>query len=54
MVVEQGGTEVVGGSDGVEVTREVQVDVLHGDKLGMSPARRPALDAEDGAKRRLT
>ena len=31
VVVQHGGAQVVRGADGVEVSREVQVDVLHGD-----------------------
>ena len=49
VVVEHGGDEVVGGADGVEVAGEVQVDVLHGDDLGIAAAGSAALDAKHGA-----
>ena len=45
---------VVRGRDGVEVAREVQVQVLHRDDLGEPAARGAALDAEDRAERRLS
>ena len=32
--------------DGVEVAREVQVDLFHGQHLGIAAAGRTALDAE--------
>ena len=54
MVVQHGGQQVVGGTDGVEVTREVEVDILHGDDLGVTAAGRAALDTEHGAQRGLT
>ena len=50
MVVEHGGEQVVRRADGVEVTREVQVDVLHGHDLRVAAARSTALDAKDGAQ----
>ena len=53
VVVEHGGDEVVGSADGVEVAGEVQVDVLHGDDLGIAAAGSAALDAEHGAQGRL-
>ena len=46
--------QIVGSSDGVDVTREVQVEVLHRYDLGPATASRTTLDTEDGAKRRLT
>ncbi len=45
--------QVVRRSDGMEVAREVQVDVLHGDDLGIAAARRAAFDAEHRPERRL-
>ncbi len=51
--VQQGRQQVVGRADGVEVAREVQVDVLHGDDLGVPAAGRTAPEAEHGAERRL-
>ena len=41
VVVEHGGKEVVGQLDGVEVAGEMEVDVLHGDDLGISAADSP-------------
>ena len=54
MVVEHGGQQVVGGTNSMEVTSKVQVDVLHGDDLRPATAGGTALDAEDGTERRLT
>ena len=54
MVVEHGGQQVIGGTDSVEVAGKVQVDVLHGDDLRPAAAGGAALDAKDGAERRLT
>ena len=54
MVVEHGGEQIVGRPDGVEITRKVQVDVLHGNDLRVSAAGRTTLDAEDGPEGRLT
>ena len=54
VVVQHGSQKVVGSADGMEVAGEVEVDVLHGDDLGIAAACRAALDAEDRAERRLT
>jgi len=48
VVVQGGGQQVVGGPDGVEVAREVQIDLLHGHHLGIAAPGRPALEAEAG------
>ena len=53
MVVEHGCEQVVGRADGMKVTGEVQVDVLHGDDLGIAAAGCAALDAEDRSQRGL-
>ena len=53
VVVEEGGNHVVGRGDGVEVAREVEVDFLHGEHLGISASGRTALHAEAGAERRF-
>jgi rRNA processing protein Krr1/Pno1 len=53
VVVEGGRKQVVGDADGVEVAREVQVDVLHGHHLGIAAAGRAALDAEARAQGRF-
>ena len=53
VVVQHGGQQVVGRADGVEVAGEVQVDVLHGDHLGIPAAGGSPLDAEHRAQRGL-
>ena len=53
-VVDHGGQQVVGGTDGVDVAGKVEVDVFHGHDLGVAAAGRAALDAEHGAQGRLT
>ena len=53
MVVKHGCEQVVRRADGMEVTREVQVDVLHGDDLGVAAAGSAALHAENRAQARL-
>ena len=54
MVVQHSGQQVVSGADGVEVTSEVEVDVLHRNYLCITAASSTALHAEHGAQRRLT
>ena len=54
VVIEHGGQQVVGSTDGMEVAGKVQVDVLHGNDLGPTAASGTALDAKDGTERRLT
>ena len=54
MVVDHSGKQVVRSADGVEVSREVKVDVLHRNDLGPAAACSAALDAEHGTERRLT
>ena len=51
--VQRRGAQVGGGRDGVDVAREVQVEVLHGDHLRVAAARGAALDAKGGALRGL-
>ena len=46
--------QVVGRGDGVEIAGEMEVDVLHGDNLGIAAAGSTALDAEYRAERGLT
>ena len=53
-VVDEGREGVVGDLDRVEVAREVEVDVFHGDDLGVAAAGRATLDAHDRAEGRLT
>ena len=50
MVVEERREQVIGQRDRREVTREVEVDVLHRHDLRMAAARRPALHPEHGAE----
>ena len=45
--------QVVGGADRVDVTGEVEVQVLHRDDLGQAAAGRAALDPEHRTERRL-
>ncbi len=53
MSFEHGREQVVGGGDRVEVAREVEVQILHRDDLGVPAARGSALDPEDRAHGRL-
>jgi hypothetical protein len=41
--------QVVRRADGVDVAREMEVEVLHGDDLGVAAARGAAFDPEDRA-----
>ena len=47
MAVEHGGEQVVRRGNGVEIPREMKVDLLHGDDLRVAASGCPALDAED-------
>ena len=53
MVVQHGSQQVVRRADGVEIAREVEVDVLHRYHLRIAAAGRAALDAEHRPQRRL-
>ena len=53
VVVQHRRQQVVGRADGVEVPGEVEVDVLHGDHLGIAAAGGTALDAEHRSQGRL-
>ena len=53
VVVEHGCEQVVCRADGVEITCEVEVDILHGDDLSIAAACSAALDAEDRSQRGL-
>ena len=53
VVVDQSTEQVVGGGDGVHVSGEVQVDVLHRHHLGVAAAGGAALDAEHRPEGRL-
>ncbi len=50
MVIQHCGQKVVGGSDGVKISCEVEVDILHRHNLRISAARRTTFNAEDGAE----
>ena len=52
-VVDEGGREVVGRADGVDVAGQMEVEVLHRDDLAVAAARGAALDPEDRSERRL-
>src|SRR5690606_11339407 len=53
MVIDHRAEQVVRGSDGVEVTGEVEVDVFHRDYLGVTAASCAAFDTEAGAEARF-
>ena len=53
VVVEQGRNHVVGRSDGVEVAREVEIDFLHRQHLGVATAGGTALHAKARTERGL-
>ena len=53
VVVDDGGEQIVRRRDGMEVAREMEVDVLHRDDLRIAAARGSALQAEARAERRL-
>ena len=53
VIVEGRGQEIVGGGDGVEVAREVEVDLIHGHDLGEPSARAAPLHAKGGPDGRL-
>ena len=53
VVVQERGAKVVRRGDRVQVAREVDVDVLHRQDLAVAATGRAALEAEDGAERRL-
>jgi len=50
MVVDEGGAKVVRGSDGVNVTGQMQVDVLHRNHLRVSATGGASVDAEHRAE----
>ena len=53
MIVDQRREQIVGGTDGVEVAGEMQVDVLHGHDLRVAAAGGATLHPEAGPKRWL-
>ena len=46
--VDRRGQQIVGGGDGVDVARQVEVELLHRNDLAVAAARRAALDPERG------
>ncbi len=54
MVIDHRCKQVVRRSDGMQVAREMQVNLLHGQHLRVAAASRTALHAENGSKRRFT
>ena len=54
VVVDDSGEQVVGRRDGVEIAREVQIDVLHRHDLRVAAAGSAAFKAEARAERRLS
>ena len=50
VVVNDGRQQIVRRRDGMEIPREMQVDVLHRHDLGITAAGRTALEAEAGAE----
>ena len=53
MVIEHCGEKIVCRADSVEIAREMKVDVLHRNDLGVAAPRSTAFNAEHGAKRGL-
>ena len=53
MIVDDGGQGVVGGRDGVDVARQVEVERLERPGLAVAASRRATLDAEGGSHRGL-
>ena len=47
VVINEGCQQVVGNTDGMKVTSEVEVDILHGYNLGVPTASSSALDTKD-------
>ena len=52
--VDGGGEEVVGRGDGVDVTGEVEVELVHRDHLTVTTASGAAFDTKRRSLRRLT
>ena len=53
MVVEHGGEQVIRRTNGVEVAREVQIDVFHRQHLGIAAACRAAFNTKHRTQRRF-
>ena len=50
VVVKHGRKQIVGRADRMKIARKMQIDVLHGNDLGVSAAGCTALDAEHRTK----
>lgn len=53
MIVEKGGKEIMAGGHRMRVPREMEIDILHGDHLGLSSAGASPFYPEHGAQRWL-
>ncbi len=52
--LDRSGKEIVGGGDGVDITGEVQIELIHGDNLTVPSTCGPALDAKGRTLARLS
>ena len=53
MIVQHRCQQVIGGSDRMEVSGKVEIQILHGNNLGVSASGCPSFDPKAGAERRL-
>ena len=53
VVINEGRQQIVGNTDGMKVTSEVEVDILHRHNLSVPTASSSALDTKDRSERRL-
>lgn len=54
MIVGKRGEEIVAGGNRIGIARQVEIDIVHGLKLGLSSAGTASLDPKDRSKRRLS
>ena len=54
VVIQHSRKQIIGSADGVKVAREVEVDVLHRNNLGIAAAGSAALYTENRSERRLS
>ena len=54
MIIKHCRKQIIRRTDSVKIAREMEIDILHRNNLGISAACRTALDSEDGTERRLT
>ena len=50
MIIDQGGEQIVCGTNCVKIAGKVKIDVFHGHDLGIASPRRPAFHSETGSK----